>query len=42
MEEMAIEILKKFHQEHIIDWMDRLNDEEKNKLANQVVNLNIE
>ena len=42
MEEKAIEILKKFNQEHIIDWMGKLNDEEKNKLVNQVVNLNIE
>ena len=42
MDEMAIEILKKFGQEHIINWMNKLNDEEKNKLVNQVVNLNIE
>ena len=42
MEEKAIEILKKFNQEHIIDWMGKLNDEEKSKLVNQVVNLNIE
>ena len=41
MEEMAIEILKKFNQDHIIDWMNKLNEEEKNKLAEQVVNLNI-
>ena len=41
-EEKNIEILKKFNQEHIIDWMNKLNDEEKSKLANQVVNLNIE
>ena len=39
---MAIEILKKFGQEHIINWMNKLNDDEKNKLVNQVVNLNIE
>lgn len=42
MEEMAIEILKKFNQEHVIDWMGKLNEEEKAKLVNQVVNLNIE
>ncbi|MBR2240498.1 MAG: UTP--glucose-1-phosphate uridylyltransferase [Clostridia bacterium] len=42
MDEMAIEILKKFGQEHIINWMNKLNDDEKNKLVNQVVNLNIE
>ena len=41
-EENAIEILKKFNQEHIIDWMGKLNDEEKNKLVNQVLSLNIE
>ena len=38
----AIEILKKFNQEHIIDWMNKLNDEEQNKLVEQIVNLNIE
>ena len=42
MEEKAIEILKKFNQEHIIDWMNKLSDEEKNKLVNQVLSLNIE
>ena len=42
MEEKAIEILKKFNQEHVIDWMNKLNEEEKNKLVEQVVNLNIE
>ena len=36
MEEKAIEILKKFKQEHIIDWMNKLNDEEKSKLSNQI------
>lgn len=41
MEEMAVEILKKFNQEHIIDWMNKLNNEEKNKLVEQVLNLNI-
>ena len=42
MEEMAIEIIKKFNQEHVINWMGKLNEEEKEKLVNQVVNLNIE
>ena len=42
MEEMAVEILKKYNQEHIIDWMSKLNQEEKEKLINQVVSLNIE
>lgn len=41
MEEMAIETLKKYNQEHIINWMNQLNEEEKNKLVNQVLNLNI-
>ncbi|MCR5146637.1 MAG: UTP--glucose-1-phosphate uridylyltransferase [Clostridia bacterium] len=41
MEEMAIEILKKYNQEHIIDWMNKLNEEEKNALVNQVLNLNV-
>lgn len=42
MEEKAIEILKKFNQEHIINWMNKLSDEEKNKLVNQILTLNIE
>jgi len=42
MEEKAIEILKKFNQEHIIDWMNKLNEEEKNKLNEQINSLNIE
>ena len=42
MEEMAIEILKKFNQEHIINWMNKLDAENKNRLINQVLNLNIE
>lgn len=40
-EEMAKEILKKYGQEHIISWMDKLTTEEKEKLVNQVNNLNI-
>lgn len=42
MEEMAVEILRKFNQRHIIDWMNKLSEEEKNRLAEQVVGLNIE
>jgi UDP-N-acetylglucosamine pyrophosphorylase len=42
MEEMAVEILKKYNQEHIIDWMNKLSENEKENLVNQVVNLNIE
>ncbi|MBR1654647.1 MAG: UTP--glucose-1-phosphate uridylyltransferase [Clostridia bacterium] len=41
-ETMAVETLKKFNQDHIIDWMNKLNEEEKNKLEEQVLNLNIE
>lgn len=41
-EEMAIEILKKFNQEHIIAWMSKLEEDEKNGLVEQVLNLNIE
>ena len=39
---MAKQKLKDLNQEHIITWMDKLPDDEKNKLANQVLNLNIE
>ena len=41
-EAMAVEILKKFSQDHIIDWMNKLNEEEKDKLVEQILNLNIE
>lgn len=41
-ETMAVETLKKFNQDHIIDWMNKLNEEEKDKLEEQVLNLNIE
>lgn len=41
MEEMAIEILKKYNQEHIIDWMNKLNENEKEELVNQVLSLDI-
>ena len=41
-EELAIEILKKFNQEHIISWMEKLDKNEKEKLVNQILNLNIE
>lgn len=41
-ETTAVETLKKFNQDHIIDWMNKLNEEEKNKLKEQVLNLNIE
>lgn len=41
-EKIALEKLKVFHQEHIISWMDKLNQKEKSELINQVLNLNIE
>ena len=40
--EKAMEKLTNLHQEHIISWMNKLSEEEKNKLLNQVENLNIE
>jgi len=39
---MAIEKLKNLNQDHVISWMNKLSNEEKNELANQVLNLNIE
>lgn len=42
MEEMAVEKLKKFNQQHVIDWMKKLNGEDKNKLIEQVLSLDIE
>ena len=41
-EKLALEKLKKFNQVHIIKWMDKLNDDEKNELIDQVSTLNIE
>ena len=38
----ALDILKKYNQEHIVNWMKKLNDEEKEKLTEQILNLNIE
>jgi len=40
-EEMAKDVLKNYGQEHIISWMDKLTNDEKDKLVNQVLNLNI-
>lgn len=42
MEENVIEILTKFNQKHIIDWMNKLSQDEKNRLIEQIENLNIE
>ena len=39
--EKAMEKLNNLNQEHIVAWMNKLSDEEKIKLANQVENLNI-
>lgn len=38
---MAKDVLKNYGQEHIISWMDKLTNDEKDKLVNQVLNLNI-
>ena len=38
---MAKEVLKKYGQEHIISWMDKLTNDEKEKLVKQVLDLNI-
>ena len=37
----AKEILKRYGQEHIISWMDKLSNNEKEELINQILNLNI-
>lgn len=42
MEENVIEILTKYNQKHIIDWMNKLSQDEKNRLIEQIENLNIE
>jgi len=41
-EKNAIDILKKFKQEHIISWINSLELDKKNEILNQIVNLNIE
>ncbi len=41
-EEKAIEILKRFKQDHVVNWMEKLTEDEKDKLIEQVLNLNIE
>ncbi len=41
-EKKSIEILKKFNQEHIISWMNKLEENKKIELINQIMNLNIE
>ena len=38
----AIEKLNKFQQKHIVNWMNKLDENDKEKLINQVLDLNIE
>ncbi len=40
-EQMVKKILKEYGQEHIISWMKNLGQEEKNKLVEQILDLNI-
>lgn len=40
--EKAKEILKKYHQEHLLAFYDELNNEEKEFLVNQICNINFE
>lgn len=42
MEKKAKEILKEYKQEHIIELIDRLDIETKNKIINQVINIDFE
>lgn len=38
----AKEILKKYNQEHLLDFYDKLTQEKKEKLINQILNINFE
>ena len=40
--EIVVDKLKKLNQEHIIKWMDKLDEDDRNKLIEQVLNLNID
>ena len=42
MEEKAKEILKKYNQEHIIEWMDKQTPDIKEKLVKQVLEIDLE
>ena len=42
MEEQVIEILKKYNQEHIIEHMKNLDENKKQKLMEQVENIDFE
>ena len=41
-EKKAMELLKKYEQDHIISWMEKLNNDEKSKLIDQILSLNID
>ena len=38
----AKEILKKYNQEHLLQFYDELSEEQKNILINQILNMNFE
>ena len=38
----ASEIVKKYHQEHLLDFYDELDDDEKEQLCNQIINIDFE
>ena len=40
--EKAKDVLKKYNQEHLLNFYDELNDEEKNLLVTQILNINFE
>lgn len=42
MEEKAKEILKKYNQGHIIEWMDKQEDSIKQKIIKQVLDINLD
>ena len=37
----VIKLLEEYHQEHIIKWMDKLDDENKRKLVEQIKNIDL-
>lgn len=42
MEEKAKEILRKYNQSHIIEWMDKQEDSIKQKIINQVLEIDLD
>ena len=42
MEEKAKEILKKYNQEQIIKWMEKVDEKTKQEIINQVINIDLE